>query len=95
MIAQSSHAQDPAAPLDVDQGGDPVQMRMKITKVEPKADAVMDSGEEIKQPEKEGARAKETEYAVEFLKKDGDQADFLAAFKLIKENWLSFAIERI
>ena len=63
---------------------------MKIMKVEKKTDPVMDSGEEIKEPVEE-----EGEYAVEFIKQEGDQADYLAAFKLIKESVLSFAIERI
>ena len=65
-------------------------MRMKIAQVQDDTDVKMDS-EDVKME----APNDDVEYVVEFLRQEGDQADFLQAYNQVKESVLSFAIERI
>lgn len=70
--------------------GEPVAMRMRIARVEKESDKAADDGAETKKDEEE-----DVEYAVEFIRKEGDQADFLDAYHTVKDSVLSFAIERL
>ena len=65
-------------------------MRMKIAQVQDDTDVKMDSEDVKMDAPNEGV-----EYVVEFLRQEGDQADFLEAYNQVKESVLSFAIERI